>query len=210
VHPTQILFGQIAAVIAALQVVPYVWSILRGHTRPSRASYAIWSVIQTIELISYIAAGATTTKWALLVLTINAVIIFCLSLKYGMGGRNKFDIPCLVLAAVAIVLWVTTDNPALAVYMSTFAGFVGYLPTIKKSYLLPRTENTLSWGMYVVAATLNVAALTSLKPAIALPPLFGLGLSVVVTSLLVFPRWTFKKVPRKYYAVPADVEVFNK
>jgi hypothetical protein len=117
VHITQTLVGQIAAVIAALQVIPYVWSILKGRTRPSRASYAIWSVVQAIEFISYISAGATTTKWALLVLTINAVIIFGLSLKYGIGGRNKFDVPCLLMAAIAILLWKTTNSPALAVYM---------------------------------------------------------------------------------------------
>ncbi len=191
--------GQVAALLAAIAVVPYVWSILKGHTRPSRASYAIWSVIQTIELVSYIAAGATTTKWVLLVLAINAIVIFGLSFKYGMGGRNKFDIPCLVLAGGAIILWVTSHNPALAVYMSMLAGFIAYLPTIKKSYLWPGSENTLSWAIFVIAAILNVCALTTIQPAIALPPLFGLGLSMTVTGLLVFPRRKFKNVPRKYY-----------
>ena len=198
-HSTQIALGEIAALIDIATIIPYVWSTLKGHTRPSRASYGIWAVIQTVGLISYIAAGATTTIWALCVLTFNAFVIFGLSFKYGMGGRNKFDIPCLLLAGVAIFLWITTDNPALAVYLSTFAGFIGYLPTIKKAYLWPDTENILSWSMYVVAATLNGCALTSLRPAIALPPLCGLGLSVIVTSLLIFPHWKLMKVPRKHY-----------
>ena len=201
-HSTQILLGQVAAFIAILQAIPYIWSILMGHTRPSRVSYGIWAVILTIELASYIAVGATTTVWVLLVLTINAFIIFGLSIKYGMGGRTKFDIPCLVVAGIAIVLWLTTKNPALAVYFSTLAGFIGYLPTIKKAYLLPNTENTLSWVMYVIAATLNVCAPTSLSFVIALPPICGFVLSVVVASLLLFPRWKFMKVPREYYAAP--------
>jgi hypothetical protein len=86
----------------------------------------------------------------------------------------------------------------------TAAGFIGYLPTIKKAYVWPRSENTLSWSMYVAAAALNVCALTSVKPAIALPPLLGFILSVTVASLLVFPRWKLMKLPRKYYSVPAD------
>lgn len=198
-HSTQILLGQIAAVVAVLQVIPYVWSILKHHTRPSRTSYGIWAVIQTIGLISYIAAGATTTIWAFSVLTVNAFVIFGLSLKYGMGGRNRFDIPCLLVAGIAIALWVTSDNPALAVYLSTLASFIGYLPTIKKAYLLPNTENTLSWCMYVVSAALNVFALTSLAPAIVLPPLCSFIASVIMASLLIFPRWKFMKVPRKLY-----------
>lgn len=182
-----------------LQAIPYIWSIFKGRTRPARATYGILSVIEIINLASYVSAGATTTRWLFVALTFNAIFIFCLSLKYGMGGRNKFDILCLILASLAIVLWKTTNNPELAVYISVLAGFIGYLPTIKKAYLLPDTENTLSWGMYVVAATLNVCALTNLKPAVIFPPLCGFILSVIVTSLLIFPRWKFMKVSRKYY-----------
>jgi hypothetical protein len=202
VHLTQTLVGQIAAVMAVLQAIPYIYSILFGTTRPSRASYAIWSVIQTSGLISYLAAGATTTKWTSIVLTLNAIIIFTLSLKYGMGGFNKFDIPCLILAGLAIVLWATTRNPALAVYMNTLAGFIGYLPTIKKAYFLPRSESTLSWSMYMAATTINVSALTSTKLAIMLPPLCGFILSSTVAGLLLFPRLKFKNLPRRLQAVP--------
>jgi hypothetical protein len=195
-HPTQTLLGLIAALVAIAQVIPYVISILRGNTRPQRASYGIWSVIQTIGITSYIAAGATSTKWAPIVLTINSLVIFGLSLKHGMGGFNKLDIVCLGLAAAAIALWVTTDNPDLAVYMSTLAGLIAYIPTIKKAYIWPKTENTLSWCMYIVAALLNVLALTSTKLVIALPLIMSLILSVTVSSLLLFPKWKLGKFKR--------------
>lgn len=181
-----------------LQVIPYVLSILRGRTRPQRASYAIWSMVETVQLISYIASGATTTKWALLVITLNSFIIFGLSLKYGMGGHSRFDILCLLLAATAIVIWQTTNNPVFAVYLTTLAGFIGYLPTIKKAYRWPLTENLLSWGMYVAAATLNVCALTSTKLVIVLPPLAGFILSIITASLLLFPGWKLANLKRTY------------
>lgn len=198
-HPIQTLLGQIAAIVAVFPMVPYIWSILKGRTRPQRTSYAIWSAIEAIQLVSYFAAGATTTKWALLVININSFVILGLSFKYGMGGRGKFDILCLLLASVAIMLWLVTNSAALAVYLTTLAGAIGYLPTIQKSYRWPKTENTLSWLTYVVATTLNLCALTSAKMVIVLPPLAGFTSAVIVSGLLVFPRWKIKNISRQYH-----------
>ncbi|HMS92636.1 MAG TPA: hypothetical protein PJ993_03590 [Candidatus Saccharibacteria bacterium] len=192
-HATQILLGQLAGVVAFCSVIPYIVSIFRGKTKPSRSSYAIWSVVEIVWVTSYIAAGATTTKWTGIVFAISAVLIFILSLKYGMGGLNAFDVPCLILAGIAILVWVTTKNPILADYMSTLAVFIGYLPIVKKAYLWPDTENTLSWALYAIATILTVAALTTLQPAISLRPFISMTLAIIITSLLLFPKWRYKK-----------------
>ena len=181
-NSAQILFGQIAALLAVIQVIPYVLSILKGETKPSRASYGIWAIIHIIEVTAYV------TKWLFLILAINALIIFALSFKYGMGGFNKFDLACLALAGLAIVLWVVTDNPTIAVYLAVLAGSIGFLPTVKKSYSQPWTENTLSWCIYLAATLLNACALTTLAPVIALPPLASLFFASIVVILLFRPR----------------------
>ncbi|TAL14032.1 hypothetical protein EPN95_04380 [Patescibacteria group bacterium] len=191
---TPALLGQLSGILAVIQAVPYIISILMKKTRPARASYAIWSVLQTISAASYLASGATDTKWTPIVLAFSAVIIFSLSIKYGMGGFNKFDITCLSIAAIAIVLWLTTSNPAFAVYASLAASSIAFLPVIKKSFLTPKTENTLSWTLYAVAVLLNVCALTSWNPVIALPPVISLVLSGIIALLLLFQH----RIPRKH------------
>ncbi len=204
-HATQTLLGQIAALFAIVQVVPYVRSILKGKTRPSRTSYGIWAVVDTIGAIGYVNAGATTTAWVMIVLAINAIGIYALSLKYGMRGHTKVDVPCLIIAGLAVAVWLATNNPALAVYMSALAGFLGYLPTIRKSYLWPHSESTLSWSMYAVAAALNMCALTQLSPAIILLPFLSLCMAFTVAGLLVFPRWKFRGRRRFRSAIPAHL-----
>lgn len=185
---TPALLGQIAGILAVVQAIPYVVSILRGKTRPARASYAIWSVVQTISAVSYIASGATDTKWVPIVLTVSAIVIFVLSIKHGMGGFTKLDISCLIIATVAIILWLTTNNPTLAVYASLVASSIAFMPVIKKSYLFPDTENTLSWVLYATSVLFNVFALTSLNPAIVLPPVVSLVFSGTIAILLLLPR----------------------
>lgn len=185
---TPALLGQIAGILAVVQAIPYIVSILRGKTKPARASYAIWSVVQVISVVSYIASGATDTKWVPIALTVSAIAIFSLSFKYGMGGLSKLDISCLGIAAIAIVLWVTTNDPALAVYASLVASTIAYIPIVKKSYLLPDTENTLSWTLYAIAVLFNVLALTTLDPVIALTPMISLLFSGTIAVLLLSPR----------------------
>ena len=161
-------------------------------------SYGIWLAVEIIGISSYIASGATTTKWLPLLATFNSLVIFILSFKYGMGGTSKLDFFSLGLAAVAITLWLRTGSPVLAVYMSVLAGCIGYIPTIRKTYKWPKTENTLSWSMYVVAASLNVCALTTNRLVIVLPTISTLILSSVVAGLLLFPKWKLGGFSRLY------------
>lgn len=188
------LIGSIAGIVAFVSIIPYIASILRGHTKPSRSAYAIWVVIEILTAASYIAAGARSTMWVSLAISLSAIIVFFLSFKYGMGGASKLDLWCLGLAAGAIICWLTTKNPVIALCMGVLAGKIGYIPVIKKSYLYPETENSLSWVMIAVASFLNICALTSLKFEIAIVPIASFIVQAIVVFLLVFPRQRFALV----------------
>jgi len=121
-----------------------------------------------------------------------------------MGGFSAFDIGCLVLALIGAIMWIDTKNALMALYMGNFVGLMGYLPTIKKAYFLPKTENTLSWVMTAAAETLNLFALTTLKPNIAILPIRSALTAGLVAYLLIFPTTRFraarKKQPHKVHA----------
>jgi len=180
--------GIIAGVIAFVAFIPYVVSILKGETKPQRATFAIWSVIGLIIFFSYLASGARETVWTALAYAIVQIGIFGLSFKYGMGGFSKLDMICIGGAVLGIVGWITTKDPAIALYLSIFSEFLGYVPLFKKSYLHPRTENTLSWVIGLVASCLNVFALTSTQFNVVLYPVYVVLCDGLVVSLLVFSK----------------------
>jgi hypothetical protein len=182
------VLGILAPAIFVISVIPYYMSIFRGETKPSRASYGIWAIMELIWISSYISAGATTTKYFGIAGACSAVVIFILSIKHGMGGFGLFDISCLAMAAITAYVWLTTSNPSLAVYMSTTAVSLGYLPVIRKSYLWPKTENTLSWTLYAMSTVVNVLALTTTELAIILRPLIALVCALTISGLLLFPN----------------------
>lgn len=191
------LIGQLAGLLAVLSVIPYIVSILRGHTKPERMTYLIWFIVDAVTVSSYIVAGARTTIWTGLVYVCSGLLIFCLSLKYGMGGFSTFDIVCLLLALAGVVMWIRTKDPLIALYFGNFVGLIGYLPTIKKAYFLPKTENTLSWLMTAAAGTLNLFALTTLRPNIAFLPIRSVITEGLIAYLLLFPAVRFRVARRQ-------------
>lgn len=192
-----VLLGRVAGVMAIVQVIPYIVSIFRGHTKPERMSYFIWVLLEGISAASYIAVGARTTIWPGVAYTLTAVLIFALSIKRGMGGFSKFDIVCLILALGGIGVWLGTNNALLTLYFSMFVGVIAYLPTIKKAYFFPETENTLSWVMTACTAMINLFALTTLAPSIALNPLLSVIEPTIVAYFLLFPVAHAKIARRK-------------
>lgn len=195
------LIGQIAGVIALIQIIPYIVSILRGHTKPERASYLIWFIVDVISIISYISVGARSTVWTGLVFCLTGFLVLVLSIKHGVGGFSKFDLGCLLLALAGTAIWVGSSNALVALYFLTFVKFIGYVPTIKKAYFLPKTENTLSWSLAAFASVLNLFALATLLPSIALPVVITALLQSLISYLLLFPSARFKHTKRRPHKV---------
>jgi hypothetical protein len=196
-HQTQTYIGYIAGVLALIQIVPYVLDIMRGHTKPERATYAIWLVVEAVAVSSYIASGARTTIWTGLAYVLAKVIILTLSIKRGVGGFNGFDLSCMAIAAAAIAVWLTTSDPKLALYLSIGALAIGYIPLFRKIYLYPNTENIPAWIISTIAGGLNLFALSSLAPRLVLLPLVIFIADATVVYMLFHPTRKRAGRPRK-------------
>lgn len=184
----QSIIGIAAGILAFAAFIPYIISIFKGETKPQRATFAIWSVISLVTLFSYFATGARQTIWIALVYALLQLFIFALSFKYGMGGFGRLDIICLSGALIGAIAWLATDNPAIALYTSIASEFLGYIPLFEKAYLHPKTENTFSWVLGLLAACLNLFALTTLRLDIALYPIYVVVSDGIVVSLLIISR----------------------
>jgi hypothetical protein len=178
------LLGKLAGFVSLLALIPYIRSILKGKTKPNRASWFIWAVVSTVLLASYHYSGATTTIWLAATFALIPIIISIFSIKYGVGGYEKLDIVCLVGAVTGLILWKLTSNPQTALYLNIAMDVLGFLPTIKKSYLQPETENTTAWLIALVANIVNVLALTTWQFKIAFYPIYLLFMNFIVALLV--------------------------
>jgi hypothetical protein len=200
----QYLVGYIAGAIAFAQIVPYLVSIFKGHTKPHRATFGIWTLVNILITVSYIGAGAKETIWVGLAYTVSSILIFVLSIRFGMGGLSKFDIFCMVMAAVGIIIWLITDNPVLTLYFYIGVKAFGLLQTIVKAYYYPKTENILAWTMSATASMLNLFAISNWTPQLALFPLYAMIADSLVAVMLLSANFrTDKTLKQKLSALYA-------
>ncbi len=187
-HLYRVLFSAIASLIAIVSYYPYIKGILNGKTKPHRATFLIWTFIGIVEFISYLASGGGVASALIITYTIGTAVIFVMSLKSGVGGTSTLDIICLLGALAGVLGWMATKNPHFALACSILAGTFGYLPTLKKAYLTPETENTAHWALCALAAVLNLFALSSWSLFAASAPVYLLVFDGALALLTLFPR----------------------
>jgi len=126
--------------------------------------------------------------WLAGISTFQAILIFSLSIKRGMGGWSRADIFCLVIALFGIVAWQTTNNPALGLYFSILADFTGMVPALIKTYRLPHTENVWFFGLDTIAGLLTLLAVASFTLEQTAYPIYIIIINAVMVFLIERPR----------------------
>jgi hypothetical protein len=176
-----------AGVISSFSYIPYIASIIRKETIPARASWIIWSLLSFTILASYHSLGATSTIFLVIAYAVGTLITMVFSIFYGVGGWTKFDRLCLAVSISSLVVWWITDSAFLALVMNIIVDLTGTLPTIKKVYRLPDSENKLAWSCFFVGSFFNVLAINELSWHIALYPIL-LFVAIGIVFYLIFFR----------------------
>jgi len=182
------LLGKLAGGISVFAYLPYIWAIFKRNAKPNRASWIIWTVVSGSIFFSYSSAGATDTIWVSAGYTIGSAIISLLSIKYGVGGWTKLDQRCLLSAAVGLLLWWLLDSPLFALYISTGIDVTASIPTAKKAYLDPLSEDKLAWALFWLGSFLNVLAIDKWEFVIYMYPIVILLIISIITPLTIWDR----------------------
>ena len=162
--------GLTASAINVSSNIPYIASILRGQTKPQRATYVIWFIVVLISVFSYHEVGARATLWVLYAGLFNIGLTFLLSLKYGIGGWQPLDKVCLLGAAISLTVWWRTHSALLGLVIIVFVGVLGTLLTCVKLWRHPGTEDALAWAIGLFGVGLNLFAIEHWTFSYALYP----------------------------------------
>ncbi len=179
-------FGLISGVLSIIGGAPYVYDILKKTTKPERATWFIWSILGSIAFFSQFAKGATDSLWLTGAQTIIVLIIFLLSLKFGVGGFNRMDIAALIFAGIALILWYLTNEATVALFLVILIDAIGGMPTIIKSYEAPESESLISWLLFGISGIFAMVAVGSFNFILLSYPayIFLFNVGVVAAILL--------------------------
>lgn len=159
----------------------YIRDVLRGKARPNLASWAVLSISPMIAFASmiYQHVGFRQSLMTFMVgFTPLLITISGLMSKHPKWKIVKGDIFCVSLAVVGIILWLSTDQPNLAIVFSILADSLGFMPTLIKSFHHPDTES---------------------------PYLFLLGSINSFIALAIITKWDFQHLAFPVYITIADI-----
>ena len=182
------ILGFLSAVICFLAVIPYIYDILKGKTKPERASWFIWTALGSIAFFSQLAKGATNSLWLVGASVLGALIIALLSIKHGTGGFTQKDKISLLIAGLGILLWFFTREAAVALIITILVNAVGsYLTTIK-SYAHPSSETLSTWIMATISGIFSLLSVGRWSFILLIYPLYVVIANFIVVVAILLGR----------------------
>lgn len=180
-----LFFGVLSGVLSFIGYPPYIRDMLKGETRPERASWFLWIVLGLIAFSTQYVEGATYSLVLPFAHVVIMTIVFLLSFRYGIGGFSKRDRIGLLVAGIGLILWFITDKASIALFSSILIGAIGGVLTSVKSFYNPDTESLFLW---VVSALSGLCALLSLEQAsgilLAYPIYFLINNATIACAIL--------------------------
>src|SRR3989338_7908963 len=154
------IVGIIAGILALAGYIPYITSILRGKTRPNRATWFIWTIVGGLLAFSYIAEADIYSIWLPLGYFFGPLITAILSIRYGYSGWSKLDSICMAAAIISIIPWLLSKDAIFTLLINVLIDATGAIPTIVKTYHEPETEDFTAWLIFFIANTTQLFAIS--------------------------------------------------
>jgi hypothetical protein len=166
------IFAILSGVIVLIGAPFYLVDILKGKTKPQRTTWFIWTVQGTVALISQVQLGAHWSLWFAGLNALGNLVVFLLSLKYGVGGWQKIDVVALAVAIVGVLVSLIAHAPFVALLGVILADFAGSVPTFEKVYRLPSSETSITWFALGLSSFLAIFSVGNWKFSLILYPLY--------------------------------------
>ncbi len=179
--------GILGAVIAGISGIYYIYTILKGYTKPHRVTWFGWSLATILGAWAAFSAGAGGGALVPATYAVVLSIIFLLSLvpKYGKPGGDRMDYVIAAVATGGILLWQVADLPiAAATTIAILSDMWFSWLTVRESWRQPETEAIGPWLAGSLACALGVAALDSFAYAAAAFPVYILLVNLAIVSVL--------------------------
>jgi hypothetical protein len=182
------LVSGIAIALTFIAFLPYIWTILRGDTRPHVFSWVIWGSVTFVVFLAQLADRGGVGAWPIGVSGLITIYVAVLAyLKKSDNSITGKDWWFLIIAMMALPAWYLTSDPLWAVVILTVVDLAGFGPTFRKAFNLPHEENLTFFVIITLRNILVIIALEHYSVATILFPA-ATAVACVVFILMVMLR----------------------
>jgi hypothetical protein len=198
--------GLLGAAIVLIGSGWYIWTILRGQTRPLKATWAVFALVAILGALGARSGGAGPGADVAYVLVGFTAIVFLLSLHYGKPGVRRMDWLLGMSAVSAFALWKLLGlPPSFAGSMAAAADAVGLSFTLRETFGKPGSESLAAWTIKASGCIVCAAATAQLTYAALVYPLWLVSCdSSLVICILLARRRTNVRAHRRLRPALAD------
>lgn len=181
-------FVLLGVALSAIGTATYTVATVRGRVQPNRVSWFLWGAAPLIGFFAQISHGFTWASLCTLSIGVGPLVVFAASFtnRRSYWRIGLFDVSCGAVAVVALILWLSLDDPLLAVLASVAADLIGGIPTIIKAWRYPWTERAVP---FVLTGCNGVITLLTLRPFTVIDAAFplylvtlGAGLAAIIAG----------------------------
>jgi len=192
--PIKVAISFLAVALTFIGYVPYIRDSLKKKITPHAFTWFVWTLAGGIAYGLQILGGAGVGSWALLAAVIACLIIFILSLRIGDKDITRSDIVLLVLALISLYLWLGVDKPIWSVFFVTAAEILAIIPTVRKTWNKPYSENLWAYEVAILRHGLSITALQQFNILTVLYPASWAMVCSIFTSLVLMRRKSLEHV----------------
>ncbi len=184
----KVLIAIVSVLMTLVGYFYYFRDIFAGKTKPHAFSWLVWASLTAIAFAGQISDNAGPGAWVTGVTAFISFVIFSLAISKGEKDITKTDKFSLLGAAAALGLWFVTSDPLLAIILITGVDFLGFLPTIRKSYTKPHEETLVSYMLAGLKFLLAIFALDNYTLVTWLYPASLVVANLFFVFMLMFRR----------------------
>ena len=187
------IFALLAFATITAAIIPYILDTLSGKTKPHIYTWLIWFFTGGIATAAYAHGDGGYPAITSAIGTGYCLIVFLLSFKYGTRNITVSDTIALVVAGVAIFLWVGLNHPLASAVLGISIDLVGYWPTIRKTFAEPWSESLASWALWTLTPIFSISALSSYNIFTLISPAPILFVNAVFITFMIIRRRSLPK-----------------
>lgn len=188
------VLGLVATVLVFIGYIPYLRDIIKGNTKPHLYSWFIWCFVTLIAFALQVSGGAGSGSLVTLAAALMCIAVIILGFKHhSQTVIKKVDIVFLVLALIALGLWIIAKQPVLSAILTTLVDLLGFAPTIRKSWNNPYSENLPFYFLNSARFGLAIISLQQYSIITALYPITWLLANSLFAGILILRRRVISK-----------------
>lgn len=154
----------IAALLAFIGNISYLKAVYKNSVKPHPYSWFIWSIVSMTTFFGGLVKGAGIGALPTGVAEGFTIIIFIFSLKSLFHKKDRSNVRFidhifLIIAVLGLIPWILTKDPTISVIVVVLVDLIAFIPTFRKTWFHPNTEQPLLYRMNVIRHILTLFSL---------------------------------------------------